>query len=133
MAEKSESQQNPVKLRKKIEHSRELVVRDLGGMRYELDFPLKFRKAFQRHTAIWIGAAVAAGLLLALLRARTKKVYVGVGGKKARPPENRLLESGALLGLAKLAMTFVQPMVVGYFAKKGAKKGERQGRGSSSS
>jgi len=49
-------------LRRKIAQSRELVVRDMGGLRYELDFPLKFKKTFQRNTALWIGAAVALGL-----------------------------------------------------------------------
>lgn len=128
MAEKSGSDEAPVELRQKIARSRELVVRDMGGLRYELNFPLKFKKAFQRHTVIWVGAALAVGLCLALLRARTQKVYVGVGGKKVRSPDKTLLQSGALLGLLKLGMTLVQPMVVSYFAKKGAKKGGEKAR-----
>jgi hypothetical protein len=119
-------------LRRKIAQSRELVVRDMDGMRYELNFPLKFRKAFQRHTVVWVGAALAVGLCLALLRARTQKVYVGVTGKKARTQEKTLLQSGALIGLLKLGMTLVQPMVVSYFAKKGAKRGGEKGRPASS-
>ncbi|MBA3650032.1 MAG: hypothetical protein H0W66_00770 [Chthoniobacterales bacterium] len=115
-------------MRQKIARSRELVVRDMGGMRYELDFPLKLRKAFQRHTVLWVGAALAVGLGLALLRARTRKVYVGVGGRKERSPNKTLFESGALLGLLKLGMTLVQPAVVSYFAKKAAKKGGAEGR-----
>ena len=99
MAEKSGSDETPVELREEINRSRELVVRDMGGLRYELNFPLKFRKAFQRHTVAWVGAALAAGLLLALLRARTQKVYVNAGGKKVRSPNKTLLESGALIGL----------------------------------
>jgi hypothetical protein len=129
MAEKSGSDETPVELRQKIARSRELVGRDMSGLRYELNFPLKFRKAFQRHTVAWVGAALAAGLFLALLRARTRKVYVGPGGKKVRAPKNRtLLESGALLGLVKLGMTIVQPIVVSYFAKKSAKKGSEKAR-----
>jgi len=127
MAEKSGSQQSPIELREKIARSRELVVRDMDGLRYELNFPLKFRKAFQRHTVLWVGAALAVGLGLALLRARTEKVYVGLSGKKVRSPNKSLLESGALLGLLKFGMTVVQPMVVSYFAKKAAKKGGAQG------
>ena len=127
MAEKSGSQQSPIELRQKIARSRELVVRDMDGLRYELNFPLKFRKAFQRHTVLWVGAALAVGLGLALLRARTEKVYVGLSGKKVRSPNKSLLESGALLGLLKFGMTVVQPMVVSYFAKKAAKKGGAQG------
>jgi len=114
---------------RKIAASRELVARDSGGLRYELDFPLKFKKTFQRHTVVWVGAALAVGLLIALLRARTQKVYVSPFGKKVRSPNKTLLESGALLGAMKLAMTVVQPMVVSYFAKKGAKKGDRETRG----
>ena len=133
MAEKSGSQQNPVKLREKISRSREMIGRDVEGLRYELDFPLKFRKAFQRNTAVWSGAALALGLLLALMRARTKKVYVGAAGKKVASPKKSLLESGALLGALKLGMTLIQPMVVSHFAKKGSKeggeKGARQSRG----
>lgn len=125
MAEKSGSDKTPVELWRKIARSRELVARDVGGMRYELDFPLKFRKAFQRHTVVWVGAALAVGLLLALLRARTQKIYVGPGSKRARSQKS-LLESGALLGLLKIGMTLVQPMVVSHFAKKGAKKGDKQ-------
>lgn len=128
MAEKSGSEEKSIELRQKIARSRELVARDMGGMRYELDFPLKFRKTFQRHTVVWVGAALAVGLCLALLRARTQKVYVGIGGKKAPSPDKTLLQSGALIGLLKIGMTLVQPMVVSYFAKKGAKKGGEKAR-----
>ena len=125
MAEKSGSEKSPVALRQKIAKSRELVVRDMGGLRYELDFPLKFKKAFQRHTVLWVGTALALGLFLALLRARTQKVYVHPFSKKVRSPNKSLLESGALLGAAKLAITLLQPLLVSHFAKKGSKEGEK--------
>ncbi|MEO8044489.1 MAG: hypothetical protein ABI674_06245 [Spartobacteria bacterium] len=127
MAEKSGSKEEPIELRQKIARSRELIVRDMDGLRYELNFPLKFRKAFQRHTVLWVGAALAIGLGLALLRARTQKIYLGVGSKKERSPNKRLLESSALIGVLKLGMTLVQPMVVSYFAKQAAKKGGQEG------
>ncbi len=127
MAEKSGPNETPVELRQKIARSRELVVRDMSGLRYELDFPLKFRKTFQRHTILWVGGALAVGLILALLRARTQKVYVGPGGKKVRSPDKTLLQSGAVLGMLKFGMTLLQPMVVSYFAKKGAKRGGEKG------
>jgi hypothetical protein len=101
-------------------------VRDASGLRYELDFPLKFKKAFQRNTVVWVGAALAVGLLIALLKARTQKVYIGAGGKRARSHDKTLLQSGVLLGALKFGMTLLQPMVISYFAKMGAKKsGER--------
>ena len=67
MAEKSGSDETPLELRQKISRSRELVVRDMGGLRYELNFPLKFKRAFQRNTLVWVGAALTVGLLIALL------------------------------------------------------------------
>lgn len=128
MAEKTGSDKTPVELWKKISRSRELVVRDMDGLRYEFNFPLKFRKAFQRHTVVWVGAALAVGLLIALLRARPQKIYVGAGGKKMRSPDKTLLQSGALIGLLKVGMTLLQPMIVSHFAKKGAKKGGERAR-----
>jgi hypothetical protein len=118
MAEKSGSEKDPVILRQKIARSRELVARDFGGLGYELNFPLKLKKAFQRNTVLWVGGALAVGLLVSLLRARTKKVYVTTSGKKARAPGNALLESGLLLGVLKLATTLLQPMVTSYLKEK---------------
>jgi hypothetical protein len=124
MAEKSESTETPVELRQRIASSRQLVARDMGGLRYELNFPLKLKKAFHRHTAVFVGTALALGLLVALLRTRTKKIYLSAGGSKVQL-NKALLDSGLLLGAIKMGMTLVQPMVASYFAKKGAKKGAR--------
>jgi hypothetical protein len=110
-------------LRQKIARSRELVVRDVGALRYELNFPLKFKRAFQRNTVVWVGAALAVGLLIALLRARPQKIYLSAAGKKVRSPNKSLLESGVLLGALKLGISLAQPMVVSYLKKKGAKNG----------
>jgi hypothetical protein len=118
MAEKPGSNENPIALRKRISRSRELVVRDIGGLRYELDFARKFKQAFQRNTAVWVGSALAVGLLVALLRARPRKIYVNAAGKKVRSPNKSLLESGALLGALKLGISLVQPMVLSYLAKR---------------
>jgi hypothetical protein len=128
MAEKSGPDETPVELQLKVARTRELVVRDASGLRYELNFPLKLKRAFQRNTVVWMGAALAVGLLIALLKARTEKVYVGASGKKVRSANKSLLQSGVLLGALKFGMTLLQPMVVGYFAKQGAKKGEERPR-----
>src|SRR5260370_11130418 len=121
MAEESGSNKTPIELRQKIARSRALVVRDLSGLRYELNFPVKFKKAFQRNTAIWVGAALTVGLLIALLRARPQKIYLSAAGKKVRSPNKSLLESGLLLGALKLGITLAQPMVLGYLKKKAAR------------
>jgi hypothetical protein len=118
MAEKSGSNETPLELRERIARSRELVVRDLGGLRYELNFPLKFKRAFQRNTVVWVGAALTVGLLIALLRARPQKIYLNAAGKKVRSPNKKLLESGILLGALKLGLSLAQPIVLGYIKKR---------------
>jgi hypothetical protein len=118
MAEKSGSNETPLELQQKIARSRELVVRDMGGLRYELNFPLKFKRAFQRNTLVWVGAALAVGLCLALLRARPQKIYVNAAGKKVGAPNKKLLESGLLLGVLKLGLNLAQPIVAAYVKKR---------------
>lgn len=132
MAEKSEPKETTVEVREKIDQSRELLARDWVSLRHELNFPLKFRLAFQRHTLVWVGGAIACGLLVALLRARTRKIYISAAGKRVRSPKKTLLESGAVLGVVKLGMTFLQPMIVSYLTKQAKKRagaaGERWNR-----
>lgn len=121
MAEKSGSDETPIELRQKIARSRELVVRDLSGLRYELNFPLKLRRAFERNTVVWVGAALAVGLFLALLQARTRKVYIHPAGQKGGSPNKALIGSGLLLGAVKLGASVLRPIVVNYLAKQGMK------------
>jgi uncharacterized membrane protein len=128
MAEKSGSGKSEAELRREIALSREAVARDLGGMTYELNFPLKVKKSFQRNTVYWVGGALALGLLLALLRARPQKIYLSAAGKKVKNPNKKLFDAGLVLGLAKLASPLIQPVIMGYFAKKMTKKVEQQRR-----
>ena len=64
MAQEPGQEKSLHQLRQEIAHSRDRLARDLGGLRYELDFPLKFRKSFQRQTVVWITAAVVIGVVL---------------------------------------------------------------------
>ncbi len=129
MAEKSGSGPSKQELRRRAAASREALGRDLGGMGYELDFPLKVKKSFQRNTVYWVGGALAVGLCVALLRARTRKIYISAAGKKVHgfKGEKNLLNAGLLVSAIKLAGPLLQPIVAGYFAKKGSKKGAQQG------
>ena len=123
MAERTEQDETPIELRKKIAQSRDLVRRDMRGLHYELDFPLKFKEAFQRNTVAWVGGALAVGLLIALLRARPQKVYLGSASKKVRSPRKSLFESGLLFGALKLGISLAQPMVLNYLKKKASGRG----------
>src|SRR5438046_9221975 len=106
MAEKPESI-NELKL--EIADSRERLVRELRGLRYELDLPAKFRRSFRRQTGSWISAAAAVGAMIALAPLRKKKIYVDA---KGRPKRNKkLMETGLALAATKLLTNLAQPAV----------------------
>jgi hypothetical protein len=97
--------------------SRDRMGRELGGLRYELDFPRKLKNSFRDQTGIWIGAVVVVGLLIAVAPARTKKVYVRPkNGEKGSG--KGLVEAGALVGVLKFAATLLRPALMKFFASK---------------
>jgi len=94
--------------------------RDLSGLRYELDFPLKFRKSFQRQTVLWIGAAIVVGVVFAMMPARTKKVRIKAKSAKSRGEQQKegILGAGLALGALKLVATMLKPTITRYVAQK---------------
>jgi hypothetical protein len=105
-------------LRQEVGHSRDRLARDLSGLRYELDFPLKFRKSFQRQTVVWITAAVVIGIVFAVMPARTKKVHVRAKAKSTSDPKEGILGAGLALGALKLAATLLKPVVTNFISKQ---------------
>jgi hypothetical protein len=107
-------------LKSDIALSRERMGRELTGLRYELDFPRKFKNSFRHSPIIWISALAAVGILMAVAPARTKKVYVRPkmkwksGGKQGQS----LVEAGALVGVLKFAATLLRPMLVKFVTSK---------------
>ena len=99
------------KLSEEIGRSRESVARDVSGLRYELDFPRKLKRSFKSETMLWISAAIAVGVIIAVLPARTKKVEVEprIGRKGS---QKRLLEAGFVLGALKIAANLLRPVIV---------------------
>ena len=119
MAEKPGQAKSLHELRQQAAHSRDRLGRDLTGLRYELDFPLKFRKSFQRQTMIWIGAAIVIGVLIVALPPRTKKVQVKARGKsRGEEQKEGLLGAGLALGALKLVATMLKPTITQFVAKK---------------
>ena len=107
MAEKPESI-NELKL--EIADSRERLVRELRGLRYELDLPAKFRKSFRKQTGSWISAAAAVGALIALAPMRKKKIYVDTRGR--RKQDKKLMETGIALAVMKLVTNLARPVIM---------------------
>src|SRR5437868_7706997 len=119
MAQKPGQGKSLHELRQEAAHSRDRLARDLSGVRYELDFPLKFRKSFQRQTVLWIGAAVVVGVVFAVMPARRKKVRMKAKGKsRGEQQKEGILGAGLALGVLKLVATMLKPTVTAYVAKK---------------
>jgi hypothetical protein len=119
MAQKPGQEKSLHELRQEAAHSRDRLGRDLTGLRYELDFPLKFRKSFQRQTVLWIGAAIVVGVVFAIMPARTKKVQVKAKTKdKGEQQKEGILGAGLALGALKLVATMLKPTITAFVSKK---------------
>jgi hypothetical protein len=107
MAENSESINE---LKTEIARSRQRLSRELQGLRYELDFPAKFRRSFRKQTGSWISAAAAVGALIALAPMRKKKVYVDA--RSRRKGDKKLMQTGLAMAAIKLVGNLARPLVM---------------------
>ncbi len=82
MAKERRQDKTIEELRQQIAHTRDRLGRDLTGLRYELDLPLKFRKSFQRHSGLWISAVTLLGTLFTIRPSRRRKTFALKGAKK---------------------------------------------------
>jgi len=110
MAEKSRRNESIDELTAEIAQSRERLAHDLRGLRYELDFPAKFRRSFREQTVSWLTAAAAVGALIALAPMRKKKIYVDAKGRQTN--KKKLVETGLALGALKIAASVARPVIV---------------------
>ena len=119
MAENSESTDE---LTADIAGSRQRVATELRGLRYELDFPAKFRRSFQKQTGSWIGAATAVGALIALAPMRKKKVYVDA--RNRRKGDKKLMETGLAMAAIKLVGNLARPVIMEFVKNRFFYSGE---------
>jgi type IV secretory pathway component VirB8 len=119
MAENSESINE---LKTEISGSRERLARELQGLRYELDFPAKFRRSFRKQTVSWISAAAAVGALIALAPTRRKKVYVNA--RSRRKGDKKLMETGLALAAIKLVGNLARPIIMEFVKNRFFYSGE---------
>ena len=120
MAEKSESTDE---LKAQIAGSRERLARELRGLRYEFDFPAKFRRSFRKQTGSWISAATAVGTVIALAPMRKKKVYVDARGR--RKSDKKLMETGVVFAAMKLVGNLARPVIVEFVKNRFLDSGGR--------
>jgi hypothetical protein len=119
MAENSESINE---LKTEIAGSRERLSCELQGLRYELDFPAKFRRSFRKQTGSWISAAAAVGALIALAPMRKKKVYVDTGSR--RKGDKKLMQTGLALAALKLVGNLARPVIMEFVKNRFFYSGE---------
>jgi hypothetical protein len=119
MAKESESIN---KLKAEIAGSRESLARELSGLRYELDYPAKFRRSFRKQTGSWLSAAAAVGALIALAPMRKKKVYVDA--RSRRKTDKKLLETGLGLAAMKLVTNLARPVILEFVKNRFFYSGE---------
>ena len=124
MAQKRKPERPLHEIRQEIAHSRDRLGQDLSGLAYELDFPLKFRKSFQRNTVTWISAAVLTGVVLVAKSTTPKKKEKVVlktqhgEAKKGEEQKKGLLQAGLAMGALRFAASMLRPVVVSYVSKK---------------
>jgi type IV secretory pathway component VirB8 len=109
-------------LKAQIGNSRLRIARELQGVRYELDFPAKFRRSFRKQTGSWIGAAAAVGTVIALAPMRKKKVYVDA--RSRRKKDKKLMETGLAMAVIKLVGNLARPMIMEFVKNRFFYSGE---------
>ena len=123
MAKDPKQERELHEIRQRIAHSRDRLGRDLSGMRYELDFPLKFRKSFQRNTRTWISALVLTGVVMTARATSRKKVIYAPSSKtgqqkKGEEQKKGLLQAGLAMGALRFAASMLRPMVISYVTRR---------------
>jgi hypothetical protein len=122
MAQNSESNNE---LTAEIARSRLRIASELRGLRYELDFPAKFRRSFRQQTVSWISAAAAVGALIALAPMRKKKIYVDARGRRKR--DKKLMQTGVALAAMKLVGNLARPVIMEFVKNRFFYSGDPSG------
>ena len=117
MAKEPGKERSLAEIKQRIERSRYDLGRDVSGLCYELDIPLKIKKSFQRNTVLWVAGAVIVGLMFTAGPRRKKKIYVDAKGKKKKAKET-IVEAGLLLTTVKFAASVLKPLIVNYAMQK---------------
>ena len=118
----AENSQSTNELTRDIAGSRQRIATELRGLRYELDFPAKFRRSFRKQTGSWISAATAVGALIALAPMRKKKVYVNA--RSQRKGDKKLMQTGLALAAIKLAGNLARPVIMEFVKNRFFYSGE---------
>ncbi len=110
-----------------IEESRERLARAVRDTRYQLDVPRRIRRSFQERPAVWVVGAIVVGAVVMMLP-RNKTVYVAGERSGNGKGKSKILETGFLLGAARIAATLLKPAVISFIRSRFNGEGARPGR-----
>jgi hypothetical protein len=104
-----------------LERSRSQITEWRGAVALDLDIRTRARRAFTRHPAIWIGAAILLGLIVARIPFRP--------GKAAAPPRKGVEPvvekagiAGVTLAALKLVFDLVRPALTAWITRRVAER-----------
>jgi hypothetical protein len=93
-----------------LARARTSLDRSATNVREALDVPARVRRSFSNNFFTWLGGAALAGVVLAKLPARKRKVYVNADGK--RIAKATVAKTGLLLAAMKIAFDLARPALV---------------------
>ncbi|HEY8901537.1 MAG TPA: hypothetical protein VIM61_14080 [Chthoniobacterales bacterium] len=103
-------------LRQEIAASRRAIQADYVGLRYELDFATKAKRAVVEHPGRWLGGAALFGYLLS--GRRHKKPAKARHKKDEAEPVKRLTIVGVILTAARILFPVVRPALTSFALRK---------------
>lgn len=100
-----------------LARSRAATSANVQLLRRDLDFPTRAKKAFKKSPLPWLGGAAVAGLIIARIPRRTKKV-VTVFPKKEEPVAAKAGKAGLVLGALKIAFDVARPAILKWVTQR---------------
>jgi len=94
----------------RLARARAQLDRSGGEVRAALDVPARIRAGFQRHAWAWLGGAILAGVVIAKLPPRTRKVRVDVKGEPVAA--KAAATTGLALAIGKIAFDLARPVLL---------------------
>jgi hypothetical protein len=109
-----------------VEESRERLSTAMRETRSAFDFPRRIQRSFRQQPAVWVIGAVLVGVAVVMIP-RRKVVYVNDGKKSSG--KSKVIETGFLLGAARIAATLLKPVVLNFVRERFINAAGRRKRG----
>ena len=106
-----------VELITELARTRALIASNAQGLRHDLDFSTRAKKAFKSSPWPWVGGATLLGMIVARLaprRAKTKPVVI----KHKDQTVEKAGKMGLILGIIKIVLDFAKPAIATWARKR---------------